>query len=301
MSVEQVRDYVAVIIHYKAAIQVSRLITNLSDVACPPKKIVVIDNSEDLDIEVLYSPRVNIPVEVIPLPNPGYAAAVNRARLEVERHTEFLLVLTQEVVLESETICRLFSSISNDDRVSLVGPLLYRNSNIESLFSAGGILTSGGETIHLEHRLLDADYDVEWVDGAVMLMRTAVLDEIGGLDEKYFLYFEEVDLAYRMRELGYKVIVNPQARAYQEPGDYTAYLRFRNHILFARSRFTVFRVVLAILAKFIRAIPGWIVRRNFLGPVWSVRGVLDGIRSVVGRPPPDPFSQVHRNRNRILN
>ncbi|MGH9005029.1 MAG: glycosyltransferase family 2 protein, partial [Acidimicrobiia bacterium] len=54
--------------------------------------------------------------------------------------------------------------------------------------------------------------DVDWVSGAAIWLRRAALDDIGGWDERYFMYVEDVDLCWRLRSAGARVVVEPSAR-----------------------------------------------------------------------------------------
>jgi len=47
--------------------------------------------------------------------------------------------------------------------------------------------------------------DVEWANGACLMVRKAVFDRLGGLDERFFMYFEDVDLCRRVQQLGYRI------------------------------------------------------------------------------------------------
>jgi len=77
-----------------------------------------------------------------------------------------------------------------------------------------------------------APVDVPWIDGACLCLRRSVLDEAGGFDEGYFLYFEETELMFRARARGWRVVCDPSAVAWQEPGDRPTSLYVRNHIRF---------------------------------------------------------------------
>lgn len=61
-----------------------------------------------------------------------------------------------------------------------------------------------GDSFYKKERELD------WVTGAFYLTRKKILDEVGGFDEDYFMYVEEVDLAYRIKSAGWKVVYNPK-------------------------------------------------------------------------------------------
>jgi N-acetylglucosaminyl-diphospho-decaprenol L-rhamnosyltransferase len=63
------------------------------------------------------------------------------------------------------------------------------------------------------YRQLDADptrpRDVEWVSGAVMWMRRSAMESVGGWDEHYFMYLEDVDVCWRLRRLGWRIAYDP--------------------------------------------------------------------------------------------
>jgi GT2 family glycosyltransferase len=60
--------------------------------------------------------------------------------------------------------------------------------------------------------------DVDWVSGACMVARRTAIDQVGGFDEKFFLYWEDADLCRKMRDAGWKVIYYPEAEVYHYTG-----------------------------------------------------------------------------------
>jgi N-acetylglucosaminyl-diphospho-decaprenol L-rhamnosyltransferase len=70
--------------------------------------------------------------------------------------------------------------------------------------------------------LSPADFDtprrVQWVTGACMFARREVLDEVGGFDEGFFLYYEDTDLCHRVRDAGHEVVVVPRAHVVHRLG-----------------------------------------------------------------------------------
>jgi GT2 family glycosyltransferase len=56
-------------------------------------------------------------------------------------------------------------------------------------------------------------FSPDWIAGMFMLFRSELFREVGGFDERYFLYYEDVDLCFRLRQHGYEVILVPDARA----------------------------------------------------------------------------------------
>lgn len=72
---------------------------------------------------------------------------------------------------------------------------------------------------------LDRPGPVDWVSGASLLIRTEVFEQLGGFDEGFFLYFEEVDLCRRARNAGWKVIYEPRSRIVHLEGSSTGISR----------------------------------------------------------------------------
>jgi hypothetical protein len=78
-------------------------------------------------------------------------------------------------------------------------------------------------------KMNDQPERVDWVSGASMMLRRAVLDQIGGFDENYFLYFEETDFCFRAKKAGFPTWYVPQSRVMHIVGQSTKVaLRSRN-------------------------------------------------------------------------
>ncbi|OGR04866.1 MAG: hypothetical protein A2284_00465 [Deltaproteobacteria bacterium RIFOXYA12_FULL_61_11] len=159
--------------------------------------------------------------------NVGFARAVNQG-LRVSRG-EFLLVLNPDVVVCPGAVERLLETLETDPRVGLAAPcLLDADGSLQyscrRFYTLSALLASRlpfqpflGQTLR-RHLMMDCCHDrevaVDWVLGASFLLRRRVLEELGGLDERYFLYFEDVDLCRSLAERGYEVRYVPAARMY---------------------------------------------------------------------------------------
>lgn len=210
----------AVIVHYQREADLSSLLDQLTGRhGVPASRIVVVNNGGDES--TLTDIRTGTGVGWLDLDNPGYGAAVNAGVEALPPEAELVLVLTHEVSLEAGGIEALASAIA-DPLVGLVGPLLL-NPGKGTIWSAGGVtspvrrmprhLRSGTSTRPT------GPVDAQWLDGSCFLVRRSDFDDLGGLDETFFLYFEDVDLGWRVRrELALSVRCTPTAIAYQSPG-----------------------------------------------------------------------------------
>lgn len=131
-----------------------------------------------------------------------------------------------------------------------------------------------------------ASMDTDWVGGAVLMLRRAPFDEVGGFDESIFMYMEDVDLCRRLRELGYRIRFVPHVTVEHALGGsqgddqldrwygaFDAYLRRTEGAKAARHAATVATIGMLARALVYAALPGRHrdARRMWLGARASAR------------------------------
>lgn len=280
------KHYATIIISYRRPDLLRSLLRRVAEQSTPPALVIVVDNAGDLDETVVRDGPLSSRTLLIRRPeNPGYSAAVNEARPILRaRGIPRLLVLTHDAEFSSSLAADLLAALSVPT-VGAAGPLLRRASNQSVVFSAGGRLTRNGRAWNLVAPLTESPYPVDWVDGAIVMYKTDCLDLIDWLDESYFLYFEDVDTAWRMRREGLQTVVVPSTVAAQDPGAHPMYLGIRNMVLFAvRAGIPTWRSVLGVSRRAaeeatVRVLHG---RSPALLDVW--RGWRDGRRGMSGHP-----------------
>ncbi|MDP2209679.1 MAG: glycosyltransferase family 2 protein [Bacteroidota bacterium] len=155
--------------------------------------------------------------------NIGFGAANNLAA-KIARG-EILLFLNNDVIVEDDFITQVVQKLSNDT-IGALGPKILNPDHTFQL-SAGRYPTVLNE---LEDKFVYKYYRrigwlrksvenkfskeklVDWITGASLFIKRKVFNEIGGFDEKYFMYFEDKDLCKRVRDLGYNVVYFPDVR-----------------------------------------------------------------------------------------
>lgn len=185
---------------------VRRCLESLS--TCDPGAglIVVVDNSAGSTAHAdRYGPGVS---EVLRTPNDGYGAAVNAGtrRALARRPDAYVAVLNDDVEVDAAWLAPLIDALDADPGIGAVQPVLVDDDGriggvgVElDRFAAGSDIATG--------RPLDELGDARDIDiftGGAVLMRPEFLRETGGFDERYFLYYEDVDLALRGAELGWR-------------------------------------------------------------------------------------------------
>jgi N-acetylglucosaminyl-diphospho-decaprenol L-rhamnosyltransferase len=164
--------------------------------------------------------------------NVGYGTAANRGAAVASG--ELLLVCNSDVVVEPGSVKAMADALAADPAVALVGPLV---ENLDGTvyptprtFPDLGVavghaflgMVAPGNRFTRRYRMLDADRSrpaaVDWVSGACFLVRRTAWEEVGGFDESYFMYAEDVDLCWRAHQAGWKVAFEPSARVVHVQG-----------------------------------------------------------------------------------
>jgi len=223
----------AVILHYRNWPGVSCTIESLRAQSMAVDVVLVDNASGDGSVDQIRAAFPDLRIVECDS-NGGYAAGMNLGVRHLASTSDVLLV-THEVVLAVDAVEQMFGQLVGE--IGMVGPVLRRLSDPEPVWSSGGCMR-GRDLIPQHHVDMPTEpLQREWIDGSCMLVRRQLLDEVGPLDEGYFLYFEEVDLAYRAREAGWKTVCQPSAEARQEPNRLPVVLFTRNWLRFlARNR-----------------------------------------------------------------
>jgi GT2 family glycosyltransferase len=173
--------------------------------------LVVVDNaSPDASAEVAR----RFGATVVAAENRGFGAGNNAGNARLT--TELALFLNPDAVLSRSDLVALVAYLDAHPRCAVVGPLVrsagrpsYAAGRLDSLATELRPLLPAPLSVLGPRRRFPPDYarsgPVGYVEGACFLVRRDVLAEVGGFDERYFLYFEELDLARRLRAIGAEV------------------------------------------------------------------------------------------------
>ncbi len=211
-------------------------------------EVVVADNgSTDASVKMLHDEFPS--VRVIQLDqNYGFTGGYNRAIATLS--SKYVLLLNSDVEVTRRYLQPLLATISASNDIAAVMPKVLSDRDktvFEYAGAAGGYLDVLGLP-YCRGRVLSkvekdvGQYDGEaqevfWATGAAMLVRRELYEELGGLDEEFFAHMEEIDLCWRAKNRGYKVLCNPQSTVYHLGGatldngsPFKLFLNFRNSL-----------------------------------------------------------------------
>lgn len=165
--------------------------------------------------------------------NLGYGRAANRGATVAEG--DYLLVCNPDITLAPDAVEALVDFMEKDKGLAIVAPLVANRDGsvypsprvFPRMRDAAGHAFLGfvmpRNRFTRRYRLLDIDRsvpsgEVDWVSGSCFLARRSAWDALGGFDEAYFMYAEDVDLCRRAKEAGWRVGFEPAARVVHVQG-----------------------------------------------------------------------------------
>jgi GT2 family glycosyltransferase len=210
---------------------------------------LVVDNGSG-DGTVAYLEREGAPHLALPR-NTGFAAAVNLGAARVSAPA--VLVLNADTVLEPGALRALLDALEADDSLGGVQPRILQLEEGSETEIADARLYSAGQRLSRDGRALEEGAgeaqgprsaqarEVFGVCGAACLLRRELFDRLGGYDERYFAFYEDVDLNVRARIAGWRFAYVPEAIVWHvgnaswmaeapRPGAWNARLVARNRV-----------------------------------------------------------------------
>ncbi len=196
------------------------------------------------EIIVVYNDRKNI----------GFGAGCNRGARKGKG--KYLFFLNPDTLILPGAIEELASFLDKNKDAGIVSPLLLDKSEKPSFPQGTGKLTPLSAIVsfsflnkYFPNNPISKDYwfsdwdkktiqEADVAPGAALMIRREVFEKLGGFDKKFFLYFEETDLCQRVKEKGWKIYLNPEAKIIHYGGGSTV----KDNIqIFKKSRFYYFK------------------------------------------------------------
>lgn len=183
-----------------------------------PHEIIMVDNAScDGSVEYVkkYYPTINLIVSEF---NLGFAAGNNLAARSAKG--DYLLLLNNDTLLLGD-LKSAVALLSSDQSIGVLGcrmrgraneyrystghfPSPLRLLSFSTIFNRNGPFKTGD--FPLSSKTL---YDVDWIEGSFMLTRSELWRSLGGLDEDYFMYVEDIDFCKRVNDSGFRVVYFP--------------------------------------------------------------------------------------------
>ncbi|HZT57758.1 MAG TPA: glycosyltransferase family 2 protein [Pyrinomonadaceae bacterium] len=217
---------------------------------------IVVDNGsarEDLELIAREFPQVQVIANPV---NRGFARAVNQG---IRRSRgRYILLLNPDAFLSAGILRAVVSFLDAEPAVGIVGPCVFdADGSLQGSARAFPRMATAifGRTTLLSRLFPRNPFtrrqvlasrrgdprQVDWVSGACMFVRRGVFDEVGLLDERYFLYWEDADICRRAREAGWQVVYYPRASVTHLVGVCSERAPLLSLVAFHRSAYRFYR------------------------------------------------------------
>jgi N-acetylglucosaminyl-diphospho-decaprenol L-rhamnosyltransferase len=229
-------ELVVVTVTYSPGPHLDRFLASLSHATERPVTVVMADNgSTDGAPEAAVERYPNTLLRHNGA-NLGYGTAVNRAVAEIGPESEFFVVANPDVQWGPRSIDVLLEAAARWPRAGSLGPLIrdpdgsiYPSARHVPSLIRGGMHAVVGPlwrnnpwtAAYRQERLEPSERAVGWLSGSCLLLRRTAFDEVGGFDERYFMYMEDVDLGDRLGAAGWQNVYVPSAEILHDKGHAT--------------------------------------------------------------------------------
>jgi GT2 family glycosyltransferase len=280
-----------VILNFNGLIHLQSYLSNVITKTPEDCQLIIADNgSTDGSIEWLQ--QVYPQIEIIRLSeNYGYASGYNKALSQID--AKYFVLLNSDVSVNSDWLSPIIEKMDGDNKIGAVQPKILSLNNPDEFEHAGaaggwidilGYPFCRGRILNIVEKDLgqyDTEAEIFWASGAAMVLRREAFIAAGGFDDSFFAHMEEIDLCYRIKRLGFKIVYVPHSAVYHLGGGalpyespQKIYLNFRNNLLLILKNSSVFKLM-------------WIL---------PTRMILDGIAAFVYliKGKPDFFKSIFR-------
>jgi N-acetylglucosaminyl-diphospho-decaprenol L-rhamnosyltransferase len=190
-----------------------------------PFEIIVVNNDKDKLEQNYFGEGCNplYRLKIIEInENFGFGKSCNIGAREAQG--QLLMFLNPDATVEATALRKLVSVLTEDKNVAIASPIILWPSGKPQAWQFGkekspariilGKMGIKEPYAQKEQGLIEAD----WVSGTALITKKEAYDKTGGFDESYFMYFEDVDLCRRMRQLGHKILVDTGSKVYHHSG-----------------------------------------------------------------------------------
>jgi len=257
-----------VILNWNGRALLERFIPSILSYSGSCGELIIADNaSTDDSVEWLKKTYPQLRVIVNPK-NEGFAGGYNLALQQVE--ATYFMLLNSDVEVTPGWLSALENHLDNNPDTAICQPKILWEKDRDSFEysgAAGGFIDFMGYPfcrgrifgeLEKDNGQYNTVCDIFWASGACMLVRSDVFNKAGGFDSTFFAHMEEIDLCWRIRNLGYNITCVPESVVYHiggatlpknNPGK--TYLNFRNNLSMLWKNLPASRVFPVIVTRLV--------------------------------------------------
>jgi GT2 family glycosyltransferase len=199
--------------------------------------------------------------------NYGFTGGYNKVLEHVE--ADYYILLNSDVEVPAGWIKPVIELMESDPLIAAAAPKIkayLQKDHFEHAGAAGGFIDAFGYPfcrgrvfyeIEEDKGQYEESGEVFWASGAALFIKKKYWDEAGGFDDRFFAHMEEIDLCWRLKNMGYKIMYCAQSEVYHVGGGtlntenpFKTYLNFRNNLLLLKKNLPYWRSVYVIGSRY---------------------------------------------------
>ncbi|HEY0899065.1 MAG TPA: glycosyltransferase family 2 protein [Sphingobacteriaceae bacterium] len=255
-----------VILNWNGKHHLEQFLPSVTRSVYPNLEIIVGDNaSSDDSISFVQKHYPSIRI-IRNKENYGFAGGYNAILTQVE--ADYFVLLNSDVEVTENWIEPVISMMEADSTIAAAQPKLLSFTNrtsFEYAGAAGGFLDILGypfcrgrvfDTVEEDRGQYNDNIEVFWATGAALFIKSSCWKEIGGLDADFFAHMEEIDLCWRLKRHGYRIMYCGQSTVYHLGGGtlnaespYKTYLNFRNNLVMLQKNMGIVQSMVVIFIR----------------------------------------------------
>ncbi|MBS1504468.1 MAG: glycosyltransferase family 2 protein, partial [Bacteroidetes bacterium] len=263
----QIPKVAIVILNWNGVKYLRQFLPSVLSSSWPNLDIIVGDNgSTDGSVEFLQKefPQVHI---ICNDKNYGFTGGYNRVLEKVD--ADYFILLNSDVEVHPGWIAPVIELMESDPLIAAAAPKIISfadKDHFEHAGAAGGFIDKTGYIfcrgrmfyeIEADKGQYDKSDEVFWASGAAMFIKKHCWVESGGFDDRFFAHMEEIDLCWRLKNMGYKVMYCAESVVYHVGGGtlntenpFKTFLNFRNNLLLLKNNLSLWRACFVIFIRF---------------------------------------------------
>lgn len=262
------KQIAVVILNWNGAALLERFLPSVIQYSSDVAQIYVADNgSTDASLAVLTSKFPEVSTITMPV-NKGFAGGYNQAIKEVSE--PIICLLNSDVAPSAQWLSPVLEAFEQDANLAIAQPKILDELNkthFEYAGAAGGYLDALGypfcrgrifQSIEEDLGQYNDNVEIFWATGACMFIRKSIFDFLGGFDTSYFAHQEEIDLCWRAKNTGHKIMYLGGSTVYHLGGSTLSnmnpkktFLNFRNSLFSIIKNIPLHRSIFIILIRLI--------------------------------------------------
>lgn len=207
-----------VVLNWNGKLHLPQCLSSLQNLRYERFFIVVVDNGSTDDSLALAKQQFPRCHYIEHAENRGFAAGMNSGIVEaLARGAQWVWIFNNDARADEQALHWLMKAGNENETIGVLSPWIIDTVTQKLWFGKGNIDWLRMRVLHIQPRRterLELAYESQFLTGCALCIKREVIEKIGYLDERFFLYYEDADFVYRARQAGYQSFVVPHARVW---------------------------------------------------------------------------------------